>query len=71
MIPMDAIAELQIKLSFQEQLLDVLNRQVSDQELRLAKLSMQMVALAAQVQTLEAGSSAGASAATHEMPPHY
>jgi uncharacterized coiled-coil protein SlyX len=71
MTDMEAIAELQIKLSFQEQLLDVLNRQVSDQELRIAKLVLQVSALASQVKMLEAGSSSGAPAAAHEVPPHY
>jgi uncharacterized coiled-coil protein SlyX len=67
----ESIAELQIKLSFQDQLLEVLNRQVSDQELRLSKLILQVQALSAQVKTLEAGTSSGAASSNHEIPPHY
>jgi SlyX protein len=67
------ITELQIKLSFQEELLETLNQQITDQELRLAKLNLQMQALIERVKNLDANPQQAGSAdnAAHEIPPHY
>jgi SlyX protein len=67
------LTELQIKLSFQEEMLDTLNRQIADQELRLAKLNLQVQALIERVRSLDANPQQAGSAeyANHEVPPHY
>ena len=77
------LTELQIKLSFQEEMLDTLNRQISDQEMRLAKLNLQVQALIERVRSLDDQSTrqtsldanpqqvGTAEQVSHEIPPHY
>ena len=64
------IQELEIKLSFQDELIDVLNQQVSAQELRILSLERRMQILAETVLNLEPAGSTSTSAKS-EVPPHY
>ena len=65
------IDELEIKLAFQEQLIEVLNQQVSAQEQRVMSLERRVQAMAQIVMDLGSGAPAGASATGNEPPPHY
>jgi SlyX protein len=64
------IEELEIKLSFQDELIGVLNQQVSAQELRLITLERKLQVLAEMLLNLDSGASTGTSAKA-EVPPHY
>jgi SlyX protein len=64
-----AIEELEIKLSFQDQLIDTLNHQVTEQELRLMSIERKLQALIELVRSIDTG--AQSSAAKTELPPHY
>lgn len=62
------LAEIEIKLSFGEDLLEELNRTVAQQQQRIAELEQQLRDLRLQMQrSLPADHGAPA----HEIPPHY
>jgi SlyX protein len=64
----DRLAELEIKLSFSEDLLDELNLTVARQQQQIAALERQLRELRLQLQrSLPADPAAPA----HEVPPHY
>jgi SlyX protein len=63
------IDELEIRLSFQEQLLETLNQQISQQQLSLIALQRHVVELAAALRAMPGSTTASSSA--HEPPPHY
>ncbi len=61
-------AEIEIKLSFNEDLLEELNRTVAQQQQRLTELEQQVRDLRLQLQRSLPPES---EAPTHEIPPHY
>lgn len=65
------IDELEIKLAFQEQLIEVLNQQVSAQEQRVLSLERRVQTMAQLLMDLGSGAPAGASTGGNEQPPHY
>jgi SlyX protein len=60
------LAEIEIKLSFTEDLLDELNRTVFRQQQQIEQLQQELRALRQQVQTGD-----GSAAPGDEAPPHY
>lgn len=64
----DRLTELEIKLAFQEDLLDTLNKIVAQQQLQLDVQQEQLRMLYRQLQTLESGPRASPQ---QEIPPHY
>lgn len=66
---MDArIAEIEIKLSFSEDLLEELNRTVARQQQQIAALELQLRELRLQMQRSQPADSDGSG---QEIPPHY
>lgn len=65
------IDELEIKLAFQEQLIEVLNQQVSAQEQRVLSLERRVHTMAQMLLDMGNGAPAGASTSGNEPPPHY
>jgi SlyX protein len=63
--------ELEIKLSFQDELIDVLNQQISGQELRLLTLERRLQTLAEAYLNLDSASVGTSASAKLEVPPHY
>jgi uncharacterized coiled-coil protein SlyX len=66
---LNAMDELQIKLSFQEQLSDALNTQIGAQELRILELERCVRALSKVLANMDRSSLA--EAGKDEPPPHY
>jgi uncharacterized coiled-coil protein SlyX len=66
-----SIVDLQIKLSFQDELIDVLNQQVSAQELRLLLLERRVQGLAELVLAIDHSPQGAATSAKADVPPHY
>lgn len=65
---MDArLAEIEIKLSFSEDLLEELNRTVARQQQQIAGLEQQLRELRLQMQRSQPAEDGGG----HEIPPHY
>lgn len=62
------LAEIEIKLSFNEDLLEELNRTVAVQQQRIAGLEQQLRDLRVQLQRSLPAESASPG---HEIPPHY
>lgn len=62
------ITELEVKLAFQEDLLEKLNLTVARQQRQIELLQEQMQAL---YQQLPAATGAGADGSVQEIPPHY
>lgn len=62
------LAEIEIKLSFNEDLLEELNRTVAQQQQRIADLEQLVRDLRLQLQRSLPPDSAGPA---HEIPPHY
>lgn len=65
----DAIDDLQMKLSFQEDLLEQLNQVVTAQQKQISNLELALETMKVQVNTMQT-SNDGASG-QHELPPHY
>ncbi|GAB3627324.1 Protein SlyX [Pandoraea terrae] len=66
------LTELEIKVAFQEDLLDTLNEIVTRQQQQIELLQKQFQALYQQVQSGASAGGAGADAdPRHEIPPHY
>lgn len=66
---MDArLAEIEIKLSFSEDLLEELNRTVVRQQQQIVALELQVRELRLQMQRNQPADDGGAG---HEIPPHY
>ncbi len=63
--------ELEIKLSFQDELIDVLNQQISGQELRLLTLERRLQTLAQAYLNLDTSADGAGASAKLEVPPHY
>jgi len=62
------LSEIEIKLSFSEDLLDELNRTVARQQQQIAELEHQVRELRLQLQRSQPAESG---ATGHEIPPHY
>ena len=65
----DAIDDLQMKLSFQEELLERLNQVVTDQQKQISNLELALETMKVQVNTMQTISQEPGS--QHELPPHY
>ena len=63
--------EIEIKLSFQDELIDVLNQQISGQELRILTLERRLQTLAEAFLNLDTGAGSTSGSAKSEIPPHY
>jgi SlyX protein len=65
----NAIIDLQTKLSFQDGLLDELNKVVTDQQQQIMRLESALDAVRVQVKTLQTDNTPGDE--TEPPPPHY
>ena len=63
--------EIEIKISFQDELIDVLNQQISSQELRILTLERRLLTLAEAFLNLDTGAGSASGSAKAEVPPHY
>ncbi len=62
------LAELEVKLAFQDELLDALNATVARQQKEMELLQQQMRLLYQQLRSSQPDNGAGGG---HEIPPHY
>ncbi len=69
MVMQEAIDELQIKLAFQEDLLEQLNHVVTEQQKQISNLELALETMKVQVNTMQTGTQEGGQ--QHELPPHY
>lgn len=65
----NAIDDLQMKLAFQDELLEQLNQVVTDQQQQLSRLESALESMKLQVNTMQTASQE--SGQQHELPPHY
>jgi len=65
----DRMTELEIRLAFQDDLLDTLNRTVAEQQLQIVRLQTELRELGDYLRTLE--QPAGRGKPEEEIPPHY
>jgi len=65
----NAIDDLQMKLAFQEDLLEQLNQIVTDQQQQISRLELALETMKVQVNTMQTASQE--SGQKHELPPHY
>ena len=65
----EAIDDLQMKLSFQEELLDQLNQVVTGQQQQITNLELALETMKVQVNTIQ--SNGQEQSQQHELPPHY
>jgi len=65
----NAIDDLQMKLAFQEDLLEQLNQIVTDQQQQISRLELALETMKVQVNTMQTASQE--SRPPHELPPHY
>ena len=65
----EAIDDLQMKLAFQEDLLEQLNQVVTGQQQQITNLELALETMKVQVSTMQ--SSTQESGSQHELPPHY
>ena len=65
----EAIDDLQMKLAFQEDLLEQLNQVVTDQQKQITNLELALETMKVQVSTMQ--STTQESGSQHELPPHY
>ncbi len=66
----DAIIELQMKVSFQDSLLEELNQVIVDQQDQLSRLELAIETLKVQMNTMQT-SMHQENSQQHEIPPHY
>jgi SlyX protein len=66
----DAIIDLQMKISFQDGLLEDLNQVIIDQQNQLSKLELAIETLKVQMRTMQTSMHQG-NGQEHEIPPHY
>ena len=62
------LIELQTQLAFQEQSINELNEALTNQQLQIDKLRLEIKLL---LEKIEEGQSAGESPSANEQPPHY
>jgi len=65
----DSIDDLQMKLAFQEDLLDQLNQVVTDQQKQITNLELALETMKVQVNTMQTATQEPGQ--QHELPPHY
>ncbi|MDH5357789.1 MAG: SlyX family protein [Gammaproteobacteria bacterium] len=65
----DEIVELQMKLSFQDSLLEELNQVVTDQQQQISRMELALESLRAQVQTMHTAQMVNEP--NEPPPPHY
>jgi len=65
----DEIVELQMKMSFQDGLLEDLNQVVIDQQQQISRLELALETMKVQVNTMQTGTQEAGQ--QHELPPHY
>ncbi|CAL63473.1 Conserved hypothetical protein, putative SlyX domain [Herminiimonas arsenicoxydans] len=65
----DRIVEIEIKLTRQEDLVDILNKMVYEQQKKITELEALCIALAGRLKEVASGGNEQGSA--HERPPHY
>ncbi len=65
----NAIDDLQMKLAFQEDLLEQLNQVVTEQQQQITNLELALETMKVQVNTMQTASQESGS--QHELPPHY
>lgn len=65
------IEELEIKLAFQEQLVEVLNQQVSAQEQRVLSLERRVHVMAQMLMDFGTSGPPSSNTSGNEPPPHY
>lgn len=66
----DAIIDLQMKLAFQDSLLEELNQVIIDQQDQLSRLELAIETLKVQMHTMQT-SMHSETTQQHEIPPHY
>ncbi len=66
----EAIIDLQMKLSFQDGLLEELNQVIIGQQDQIAKLELAIETLKVQMNTMQTSMHQG-NGQQHEIPPHY
>jgi len=64
-----AIDDLQMKLAFQDDLLEQLNQVVTNQQKQITNLELALETMKIQVNTMQTASQE--SGQQHELPPHY
>ena len=65
----NSIDDLQMKLAFQEDLLDQLNQVVTNQQQQITNLELALETMKVQVNTMQTGTQEAGQ--QHELPPHY
>ncbi|NOQ93209.1 MAG: hypothetical protein GQ547_01085 [Methylophaga sp.] len=65
----NAIDDLQMKLAFQDDLLEQLNQVVTNQQQQITNLELALETMKVQVSTMQTASQESGS--QHELPPHY
>jgi len=65
----NAIDDLQMKLAFQDDLLEQLNQVVTNQQQQITNLELALENMKVQVNTMQTSSQEGGQ--QHELPPHY
>ncbi|NOQ81459.1 MAG: hypothetical protein GQ548_02890 [Methylophaga sp.] len=65
----EAIDDLQMKLAFQEDLLEQLNQVVTNQQQQITNLELALETMKVQVNTMQTGTQEAGQ--QHELPPHY
>jgi len=63
--------DLESRLAFQDDLIENLNEVVARQDQDLARLTLQLKALAAKLSDISQAGDGPADPAAHEIPPHY
>tara|TARA_R110000772_G_scaffold120814_2_gene227090 strand:- start:10 stop:225 length:216 start_codon:yes stop_codon:yes gene_type:complete len=66
----DEIVELQMKVSFQDSLLEELNQVIIDQQKQISRIELMLDTMKVQMNTMQTGSQQE-SGSQHELPPHY
>lgn len=65
----DEIVELQMKVSFQDGLLEELNQVIIDQQKQISRIELALETMKVQVNSMQVGNQE--SGQQHELPPHY
>lgn len=65
----DEIVELQMKISFQDGLMEELNQVIIDQQKQISRIELALETMKVQVNTIQSGNQE--SGPQHELPPHY
>ncbi|HDY85002.1 MAG TPA: SlyX family protein [Methylophaga sp.] len=66
----DEIVELQMKVSFQDSLLEDLNQVIIDQQKQISRIELMLETMKIQMNSMQTNSQQE-SGSQHELPPHY